>query len=116
VTCGAYSASTAGNYWKFRTVGAASARDLVTTPDFTLFPNPAGSEGAWIMLEESYAKEQITRLECFDMQGRLVHAQNLDSHGTHRVSLPNAGLVPGLYTIRLNNTLGGIRLGRWSLR
>ncbi|MFM9142668.1 MAG: zinc-dependent metalloprotease [Bacteroidota bacterium] len=116
VTCGAYSASTTGNYWKFRTVGAASARDLVTTSDFTLFPNPAGSEGAWIMLEESYAKEQITRLECFDMQGRLVHAQNLDSHGTHRVSLPNTGLVPGLYTIRLNNTLGGIRLGRWSLR
>ena len=116
VTCGSYSASTTGNYWKFRTVGASNIQDMVTTADFRFYPNPAGSDGGWIFLEESYAKDQQTQMEWLDIRGRIVHTQVLDGDGTHQALFPTGGLAPGLYTVRLNNERGGARVGRWSLR
>ena len=89
---------------------------MVTTADFRFYPNPAGLDGGWIFLEESYAKDQQTQMEWLDIRGRIVHTQVLDGDGIHQALFPAGGLAPGLYTVRLSNERGGARVGRWSLR
>lgn len=116
VTCGSYSASTPGTYWKFRTVGASNIRDMVTSADFRFYPNPAGLDGGWVYLEEAYAKDQQTQMDWLDIRGRIVHSQVLDGDGAHQALFPAGGLAPGLYTVRLSNERGGARVGRWSIR
>jgi hypothetical protein len=113
VTCGNYSASSAGNYWKFRTIGVAGVTTPTTTDVYTLYPNPSDGETAWIHLEPSFADGQSTLLEFLDATGRLTHQQVLEGSGTHAMQWSNSRISPGLYQIRLQNKVFGLRTGRW---
>jgi hypothetical protein len=116
VTCGNYSASTAGNYWKFRTVGVAGTQTLSAGGEFSFYPNPTDGANGWINLEPPFGDGLSTLVEWFDATGRLIHSQTLEGSGAHPILNGNLQISAGLYQIRLHNRAFGTRLGRWLVR
>lgn len=113
VTCGNYSASSAGNYWKFRTMGVAGTQNLTNSAEFSFYPNPMDGANGWIHLDPSYGDGQSTLVEWIDATGRIIHRQTLEGSGAHAVAM-NQGTIPaGLYQVRLNNKAFGNRTSRW---
>jgi hypothetical protein len=66
-----------------------------------LYPNPGGSE---FTLEWDAEQNENIELTMFDINGRLVKTQTLkQAHGSNRVAIDMAGVVPGVYIGRLRS-------------
>ncbi len=81
-----------------RTVGIPEVSE--TIGKVSLFPNPSNGQST---LEFSLKGRGKTEINIYSIQGRLVQSINEEtaSEGLHRVSLPTANLLPGVYFVRL---------------
>lgn len=73
------------------------------TPGFSIYPNPAGEEGAWIAV--SHTREEPLRMEIIDAIGkRCSEVLFMSMAGQLYLPLDLKNLSKGLYTLRISNS------------
>jgi Secretion system C-terminal sorting domain len=90
----------------FNTQSVSSANDLKVVLGVQISPNPA-SEGVNVRLKEG----EISRIELFDINGRVVLVQNNVANPQADISL--SGVAAGMYMVRVynaNNAVANTRL------
>jgi len=84
----------------YNNVNVGIEDQVSTIPSFSLSPNPSNGE---FMLNINSEKTELIQLSIRDMEGKLVHNEQLNVNGNFNKSMDLGHLSKGVYFLRLQN-------------
>ncbi|MEN9612447.1 MAG: hypothetical protein RLZZ628_3261 [Bacteroidota bacterium] len=76
------------------------AKDLANLPLFKLYPNPANQS---ITIEGKYDFKSSDRIIIYDMLGRKISDNNVNTSGSDKTTIPITDLASGMYVVSITS-------------
>jgi hypothetical protein len=89
-------------------VGGTGIQQIGKTKDLTLYPNPAKD----LVIVENLGNLNLQHITVYNVIGQTVYNANAENKMKHKIDV--SGLVPGMYTVRIE-TSGGIVVRKFEI-